>query len=55
MPEVAVRAGAKLVILNLQQTPLDSLASMTAAVKAGEFLPLVIDSLKSIVDGDNST
>ncbi|ALL01543.1 NAD-dependent protein deacetylase, SIR2 family [Pyrodictium delaneyi] len=49
IPEYARRRGARLVIVNLEPTPLDNLAEMIVHRKAGEFLPLVVKELEKIL------
>jgi len=39
LPEIGVRAGSKLAIVNMTPTPLDDLAAVVAHGKAGEILP----------------
>jgi len=46
IPEYALSAGAKLVIINLSPTPLDGNAEFVARVKAGEFMPKVVQRVK---------
>lgn len=46
LPDVALRAGAKLVIINLMPTPYDADASMVIHHKIGEFASLALQSLK---------
>lgn len=47
LPDVALRAGAKLVIINLMPTPYDGDANMIVHHKIGEFAALALQSLKS--------
>ena len=42
LPEVAVRSGARLAILNMTPTPLDDLAAVVVRGKAGEILPAAV-------------
>ncbi len=49
MPSYAVSAGAKLVILNLTETPMDGQASVMIRAKAGEILPLLVERVKAKV------
>jgi NAD-dependent deacetylase len=42
LPETAVRAGAKLAIVNQTPTPLDGLATVVVRGKAGEILPAAV-------------
>jgi NAD-dependent deacetylase len=46
MPEYALDAGARLVIINLSNTPLDRKASVLVRAKAGEFMPTVIKKVR---------
>ncbi|MFX0095873.1 MAG: NAD-dependent protein deacylase, partial [Candidatus Hodarchaeota archaeon] len=46
-PKIAKRNGAKLVIINVGSTPLDSLAELKLETKAGQFLPAVVDRIKN--------
>jgi NAD-dependent deacetylase len=46
VPQYALEAGAKLIIINLSDTPLDRQADVLIRGKAGEVLPKVIESLK---------
>jgi NAD-dependent deacetylase len=46
IPEYAVAAGARLVIINLSPTPLDDRASVLIKAKAGEGLPVVVAKVK---------
>lgn len=48
MPESAVRSGAKLAIINRDETPFDSMAEIVIHETAGEFLPMMIENLCSI-------
>jgi NAD-dependent deacetylase len=47
IPEYALDAGAKLVIVNLSPTPLDDRAEFIVNTKAGEFLPGVVQRVKN--------
>lgn len=49
IPEYALGAGAKLVIINLSPTPLDGNAEFVARAKAGEFMPKVVQRVKDSV------
>jgi NAD-dependent deacetylase len=42
LPETAVRAGARLAIVNQTPTPLDGLATVVVRGKAGEILPAAV-------------
>ncbi len=46
MPMYAVEAGARLVIINLTSTPMDSYATVLIRGKAGEVMPRVIEKVK---------
>lgn len=46
IPEYALTAGAKLVIINLSPTPLDRNAEFVVRAKAGEFMPGVVQRVK---------
>ncbi|MCE7743381.1 MAG: hypothetical protein GOP50_13100, partial [Candidatus Heimdallarchaeota archaeon] len=45
-PNKAKKNGAKLVILNIDSTPIDHKADLKLDVKAGEFLTKVLDEIK---------
>lgn len=46
MPQYAVNSGARLVIINLSSTPMDSEASILISAKAGETMSKVLESVK---------
>ncbi len=46
IPEYAIGAGARLVIINLSPTPLDNKASVLVRAKAGEVMPRVVQRVK---------
>jgi NAD-dependent deacetylase len=46
MPVYAVRAGAKLVIVNLSSTPMDGEAAVLIKTKAGEAMTRIVDKVK---------
>jgi len=46
MPVYAVRAGAKLVIVNLSSTPMDGEATVLIKAKAGEAMTRIVDKVK---------
>ncbi len=50
IPEYAFASGAKLVIVNLSPTPLDDRAEFVVNIKAGEFLPEVVQRVKDGLD-----
>ena len=45
-PSMALRAGAKLAIINIQPTDMDSSAQVVIHEKIGEVMPLVIEKVK---------
>jgi NAD-dependent SIR2 family protein deacetylase len=52
MPQVALQAGAKLVIINQGETPFDSLAQLLFREKTGEVLTGAVERLKKLI-GDS--
>ena len=44
MPRAAVEASARLVIINLSDTPLDRIVDIRMRGKAGEVLPPIVDA-----------
>lgn len=46
MPQYALQSGAKLIIINLSETPLDNRATVLIRGKAGEILPQVVSKVK---------
>jgi NAD-dependent SIR2 family protein deacetylase len=50
MPVEAVRSGAKLVIINRGETPLDPYAHLRFHEKIGEVLPQAVEKLKRLMD-----
>jgi NAD-dependent deacetylase len=46
MPQYAVRAGAKLIIVNLSDTPMDSQAAVLIRAKAGEAMSQIVAKVK---------
>jgi len=50
MPVEALRAGAKLVIINAGETPLDRGAHLRFKEKIGEILPPVVEKLKTLME-----
>jgi NAD-dependent deacetylase len=49
MPEVALQAGARLVIINEGETPFDHVAHLRFEERTGEVLPLAVDRLKQLI------
>lgn len=49
MPEIALKAGAKLVIINRGETPLDRVCHLRFWENTGEVLPLAINRLKEVM------
>jgi len=49
MPRLAIEAGAKLVIMNQGETPLDEFAQLLFQEKIGQVLPPAIDRLKQLM------
>ena len=49
MPEYAVESGAKLVIINLSSTPMDSRATVLIESKAGEVMAKIVECVKKTV------
>jgi len=49
MPSYALAAGAKLIIINLSETPLDDAATVLIPAKAGEVMPKVVQRVKDKV------
>ena len=49
LPRLAKQNGAKLIILNIDPTGLDSIADKKIKVKAGDFLPLVTKEVKRLL------
>lgn len=43
IPVVAVRSGARLIVINAEPTPLDEIADVVIRGKAGEVLPEIVD------------
>ena len=46
MPRHALKAGAKLIIVNLTPTPLDDKAEVLIPEKAGEELPRIVERVR---------
>jgi NAD-dependent deacetylase len=49
MPKVAVESGARLVIINQGETPLDSIAHLRFEQRTGEVLPPAVNKLKELM------
>jgi len=49
MPRVAVQSGARLVIINQGETPLDAVAHLRFVERTGEVLPPAVDRLKKLM------
>jgi NAD-dependent deacetylase len=49
MPKVALQAGAKLVIINQGETPLDQVAHLRFWERTGEVLPAAVERLKELI------
>jgi NAD-dependent deacetylase len=49
MPQYALQSGARLVIINLSDTPLDSNASIVINAKAGETMSVIVSRVKEKV------
>jgi NAD-dependent deacetylase len=47
MPVYAAQSGARLVIINLSETPMDSKATLVIRAKAGETMPQVVERVKA--------
>lgn len=51
IPQYALESGAKLIILNLSETPMDWQADVLIRGKAGEIMPKIIETLKKRLAG----
>jgi len=51
MPVYAVRGGAKLIIVNLSDTPMDAQAAVLIRAKAGEAMSQIVDRVKDKLEG----
>ena len=49
MPRVAVQSGARLVIINQGETPLDRVAHLRFGERTGEVLPPAVDRLRELI------
>jgi NAD-dependent deacetylase len=45
IPLVAVRAGAPMIVINAEPTPLDRIARVVIHGRAGEVLPEILDAI----------
>ena len=52
LPQLAVEAGAKLLIINQETTPLDHLATWCLRTKAAETLPAIVAAMNGSSAGD---
>ncbi len=52
LPRDAVEAGAKLLIVNLGETPLDPLAEILIEGRAGSVLPAIVGKVRNILQAD---
>lgn len=50
MPQIALRSGARLVIINKGETPLDDDCHLRFDEKTGEVLPPAVDQLKTLME-----
>jgi len=51
MPLYAVRAGAKLIIVNLSDTPMDAQATVLIRAKAGEAMSRIVEGVREKITG----
>jgi NAD-dependent deacetylase len=51
MPLYAVRAGAKLIIMNLSDTPMDAQATVLIRARAGEAMSKIVEKVKDRLEG----
>jgi NAD-dependent SIR2 family protein deacetylase len=49
MPEIALRAGARLVIINQGETPMDGSCDLRFEERIGEVLPQAVNKLKELI------
>jgi len=54
MPEVALKSGARLVIINQGETPFDSYCHLRFEEKIGEVLPPAVTKLKALMENPKS-
>jgi NAD-dependent deacetylase len=52
MPRIALESGARLVIINQGDTPLDDMAGLRFEEKIGEVLPPAVKELRRLINGD---
>jgi NAD-dependent deacetylase len=52
MPRTALRSGARLVIINKGETPLDSSCHLRFDEKIGQVLPAALEKLKELMKKD---
>jgi NAD-dependent deacetylase len=52
MPAYAVRSGAKLIIINLSETPMDQQAEVLIRARAGETMPAILERVKKNLGRD---
>ncbi|MBI2911839.1 MAG: sigma factor regulator FecR [Chloroflexi bacterium] len=50
MPEYALRSGARLVMVNLMETPLDSQCHVRIWAKAGDILPAIVARVRDLLE-----
>jgi NAD-dependent deacetylase len=48
IPKIALRSGARLVIINQEETPMDRICHLRFEEKIGEVLPPAVDKLKEL-------
>lgn len=51
VPMIAKESGAKLVIINLEETSMDHLADIVINSRAGEILPKIVKMVKTVIQG----
>jgi len=49
LPQYARQAGARMIIINMTQTPFDHLADVAIHGKTGEVLPRIVEEVKKII------
>jgi len=52
MPVYALQAGARVVVINLEPTPVDDRAHAVIHGKAGELMPLIMERVRDKMEGD---